>query len=69
MFIPTLSTLPPPPSPRSSQTEALSTRLRELGLGAERHILVLGPGARHNESAWAARLPAAVEFLCSSWRA
>lgn len=50
----------------SSQAEGLSARLKEQGLGPDRHMLVIGQGAGHNEGAWAARLPAALEFVCGS---
>lgn len=50
------------------QSQGLSTRLLEQGLGPDRHVYVVGQGARHNEAAWASRLPGALEFLCGGWR-
>lgn len=38
----------------------------EGGLGSQRFLLVEVPGAAHNEKAWAARLPRALEFLYGS---
>jgi len=37
--------------------------LRTQGLGAERLRVVVAPGARHTEGAWAARFPAALRWL------
>ncbi len=37
--------------------------LRQAGLGERRLRLRVAPGAAHTESAWAARLPEALEFL------
>jgi predicted alpha/beta superfamily hydrolase len=37
--------------------------LRGRGLGADRLRVVVAPGARHTESAWAARFPAALRWL------
>ena len=41
----------------------LETILRQAGLGDRRLRLRIEPGAAHTESAWAARLPEALEFL------
>jgi len=42
---------------------ALDARLQSAGLGADRRLLVIEPGATHTETAWAKRLPAALTFL------
>ena len=42
---------------------ALAATLRLNGLGDDRLRLRVDDGARHHESAWAARLPAALRFL------
>jgi predicted alpha/beta superfamily hydrolase len=41
----------------------LEAILRRAGLGARRLHVVVEPGATHSESAWAGRLPLALEFL------
>jgi predicted alpha/beta superfamily hydrolase len=41
----------------------LEAILRRAGLGARRLQVVVEPGATHSESAWAGRLPLALEFL------
>lgn len=42
---------------------ALDQRMQSAGVGADRRMLVIDPEARHNEEAWAKRLPAALKFL------
>ena len=42
---------------------ALAATLRSNGLGDDRLRLRIDDGARHHESAWASRLPAALRFL------
>ena len=42
--------------------------LRSAGLGERRLRLRVAPGAAHSESAWAARLPEALEFLYGNGR-
>jgi predicted alpha/beta superfamily hydrolase len=44
-------------------TQDVAEALRTRGLGAERLRVVVAPGARHTESAWAARFPAALLWL------
>ena len=44
-------------------TQDVATALQGRGLGAERLRVVVAPGARHTESAWAARFPAALRWL------
>jgi enterochelin esterase-like enzyme len=44
----------------------LEAILREAGLNEQRLEVRVGEGAPHNESAWAARFPEALEFLFSS---
>jgi len=44
-------------------TQDVATALRGRGLGTERLRVVVAPGARHTESAWASRLPAALGWL------
>jgi hypothetical protein len=46
---------------------ALSTTLTHSGLGANRLAWEFGPQHAHTESAWAARLPAALQFIAGSW--
>lgn len=42
---------------------ALDQRLKEAGLGPASKLLIVEPGAVHNEAAWARRLPQALTFL------
>jgi hypothetical protein len=42
---------------------ALERILRRAGLGPRRLRVVIEDGATHTESAWARRLPGALEFL------
>jgi enterochelin esterase-like enzyme len=44
---------------------ALAAILRRAGLSEKRLRLVIEPGAGHNEGAWAARFPGALQFLFS----
>ena len=44
----------------------LESVLREAGLDEQRLKVRIDDGATHNESAWAARFPEALEFLYSS---
>lgn len=44
-------------------TQDVAAALRGLGLGSGRLRVVVAPGARHTESAWAARFPAALQWL------
>ncbi|MFN7957193.1 MAG: alpha/beta hydrolase-fold protein [Holophagaceae bacterium] len=44
-------------------TQDVATALRGRGLSAERLRMVVAQGDRHTESAWAARLPAALRWL------
>jgi enterochelin esterase-like enzyme len=46
-----------------SDVHRLEQLLREAGVEPKRIKVVVTPCARHNEEAWAARLPAAMEFL------
>ncbi len=43
--------------------KALDERMAKAGVGPERRKLVIEPNAEHNEAAWAARFPQALEFL------
>jgi enterochelin esterase-like enzyme len=43
--------------------QTLAAILRDDGLGDDRLHVVVQEGARHNEAAWASRLPEALEFL------
>ncbi|MDX2132932.1 MAG: alpha/beta hydrolase-fold protein [Planctomycetota bacterium] len=43
--------------------EDLDARFKRAGLGPDRRLLIVAPGATHTESAWAARLPMALSFL------
>lgn len=44
-------------------TEAVAAALRRRGLSGDRLQVVVAPGARHQEAAWAARFPAALTWL------
>jgi len=48
-----------------ASTRELETILREAGLNQGRLKVRIAEGAQHNESAWAARFPEALEFLYS----
>lgn len=43
--------------------KALDTRLKHDGFGPDRLLMVIDPGATHNELAWAKRFPQALTFL------
>ena len=45
----------------------LDSTLKDQGLGPDRLMCTVDPEATHNEPAWAARLPAALQFLCGGW--
>lgn len=46
-----------------SAVRALDRRLKDAGLGPASKLLIVEPGAVHNEAAWARRLPQALTFL------
>src|SRR5262249_55423155 len=49
-------------------TKKLADTYRGLGFRDDVDFKqVVAPGAMHNEDAWAARLPAALRFLCADW--
>jgi enterochelin esterase-like enzyme len=50
----------------SSAFQTLADLLHRAGLGDDRLKVVVQEGGRHNEEAWAARLPDALSFLFSS---
>lgn len=56
------------PSDDTENTAKLAAKYRALGYSDGSDFkYVLAPGAAHNEDAWAARLPAALRFLCGGW--
>jgi enterochelin esterase-like enzyme len=42
---------------------ALEARMELAGLGPDRRLVIVEPGANHTEAAWSARLPRALSFL------
>lgn len=48
------------------KVRGLHARMKSEGMGPDRLLLVVAPGAEHTESAWAARLPDALRFLFPS---
>ena len=46
-----------------SAARELGHVLEQKGLGPDRRLLVIDPGARHGEPAWAKRLPGALRFI------